>query len=62
MESGKVLIVGSGQAGTCLYGDKDSICVLLRNGDLWYGNPKECREPQDQADLDAAPVDFDRFK
>jgi len=58
---GDVVICGTGQAGTiCAIGAQ--LCVHLRNGDLWYGMDSQCRFPQDQADLDAAPLDHDRFK
>lgn len=61
INEGDVVICGSGQAGTLACEGKDSVCVLLRNGDLWYGPIHQCRKPQDQADLDAAPIDVDRF-
>lgn len=60
---GDVVIVGTGQAGT-ITDDNGSLglVVLLANGDMWYGSKTQCRLPQDEADLAAAPRDFDRFE
>lgn len=60
IKEGDVVIVGTGQAGT-LINTGSQFAVLLRNGDLWYGHPGLVRIPQSQEDLDAAPIEFDRF-
>lgn len=62
INEGKVVITGTGQAGTYIGGTKDQAAVLLRNGDIWYGNSGQMRLPQNQADLDAAIIDIDKFK
>lgn len=59
---GDVVISGTGQAGTVVCFGKDEACVLLRNGDLWYGPCHQVRKPQNQEDLDSAPIDVDRFE
>lgn len=59
---GNVVICDTGQAGSiCQISGRD-IWVLLRNGDIWIGQTNRVRFPQDQADLDAAPVDVDRLE
>ena len=55
-----VITMDTGQAGT-VCGKAAETMVLLRNGDIWYGSENKLRLPQDQADLDAAILDFDRF-
>lgn len=61
-KEGNVVIVGTGQAGTIVgYVGRD-VSVLLTNGNMWHGSDSQCRLPQDQADLDAAPLEVDRFK
>lgn len=59
---GSVVIVSTGQAGTLLEMNGVKSCVLLANGDMWHGHSGQAREPQDQADLDAAPLEYDRFE
>jgi hypothetical protein len=63
INEGDVVIVSpSGQAGTFIGGSKEQSSVLLRNGDLWHGRAAEMRHPQGQEDLDATPIDVDKFK
>lgn len=61
INEGTVVIAGTGQAGTLIQNDPDNVWVLLRNGDIWYGPAHQIREPQSQEELDAAPLEFDRF-
>lgn len=60
-EEGDVVIVSTGQAGTFLGGTTENCWVLLANGDLWHGMINMMRHPQGQEDLDACPLDVDRF-
>lgn len=60
-KEGTVVIVGTGQAGTVI-GVHKEYCVLLANGNLWYGFESQMREPQSQEDLDNCPLEVDRFK
>lgn len=60
-KQGQVVIVDTGQAGT-ICGSINGVMVLLRNGDIWYGKENLIRYPQDKDDLEAAILDFDRFK
>ena len=60
LREGSVVIVSTGQAGTITHIDTQAQ-VLLANGDLWHGPEHGCRFPQDQADLDACPLEVDRF-
>ena len=56
---GDVVICGTGQAGTvCQLGP--NLWVLLTNGYIWCGSESMARYPQDQADLDAAPLNIDK--
>jgi hypothetical protein len=59
-KEGEVVIIGTGQAGTVISLNKD-YCVLLANGDLWYGFESQMRYPQSKEDLDACPLNVDRF-
>ena len=59
---GSVVICGSSQAGSVVQLTNKDIWVLLRNGDIWIGSSHHCRFPQDQADLDTAPIDVDRLE
>lgn len=59
---GTVVITGTHQAGTFVGIEAGQACVLLANTCLWYGNPKEMRIPQDQADLDSTFKEVDRFE
>ena len=58
---GDVVICGSGQAGTVIQSGRD-VWVFLRNGDVWTGPAHQIRFPQDQADLDAAPINVERLE
>ncbi len=60
MNEGDVVICATGQAGTCTQITGDSIEILLRSGELWHGPKSQCRLPQSEADLAAAPVDVER--
>ena len=62
LQNGTVVICQTGQAGTvCDLSGKEA-WVLLRNGDIWVGQTNRIRFPQDEADLDAAPIDVDRLE
>lgn len=62
-EQGTVVIIPTGQAGSVVDDQQsDNLWVLLRNGNIWHGADFQCREPQSQEDLDACPVDVDRFE
>ena len=56
---GDVVIVNSGQAGTVI-GIGPDLSVLLVNGDIWHGKHGMARYPQDQADLDACPLNVEK--
>lgn len=60
---GDVVIVSTGQAGTYIgqCGQVDHQ-VLLANGCIWTGKYHDMRFPQNQEDLDACPLEADRFK
>lgn len=60
MEGLVVLVAPSGQAGTVVSVNGESIWVLLRNGELWVGPSSMIREPQSDEDLAAAPVEVSR--
>lgn len=60
MKTGDVVIVSTGQAGTIILNSADQFQVLLRNGEIWTGPSAQCRLPQDEADLAAAPIDVER--
>lgn len=60
-QEGDVVIVSTGQAGTYLGGTTENSWVLLANGDIWHGLINMLRKPQDQGDLEACPLDVDRF-
>ncbi len=57
---GDVIICSSGQAGTIAEIIGKDAWVLLANRDIWVGSLSQCRYPQDQADLDAAPLHVER--
>lgn len=59
---GKVVVCGSGQAGSIIHTDERNIWVLLRNGNIWVGFINQIRLPQDQADLDACPIEVERIE
>jgi hypothetical protein len=59
---GKVVIVGTGQAGTIVESIKRDVWVLLRNNDVWVGPTSHIRFPQDEADLAACPIDVERLE
>lgn len=57
---GDVVICGTGQAGTVISTDGRDLCVLLANGEIWYGSDSHCYHPDDDT-LAAAPLEVDRF-
>jgi hypothetical protein len=57
---GNVVICGTQQAGSIIHTDGRNVWVLLRNGNIWVGFINQIRMPQDQADLDACPLDVER--
>lgn len=57
---GDVVIVGTQQAGTVISLYKQ-YCVLLANGNLWYGFESQMHYPTNQEELDACPLEVDRF-
>ncbi len=59
---GQVVIVAlTMQAGTVANIVKDFVWILLQNGDIWCGNMRDIRHPQDEEDLKACVVNVDRF-
>jgi hypothetical protein len=58
---GTVVMVITGEAGT-IWANDGQIAVLLQNGNIWYGNDRECWEPTSTEELAGAKQDFDRFK
>lgn len=57
-----VLLNTSGQAGTLsAYLTPDFVAVILRCGDLWYGNPASLRIPQSAEELAAAPITVEKI-
>lgn len=62
IKPGNVIICGSSQSGCVTDLNGDEACVLLLNGDLWFGSVKLCRLPQDAEDLASAPLNVDRFE
>lgn len=61
-EEGDVVICGSGQAGTIAQICGRSVWVLLRNGNIWIGSMGQIRIPQDEADLEACPIEVERIE
>lgn len=61
LKEGDVVIVSTSQPGTLCGLIGTQATVFLTNGDMWYGSVNQIRHPQDQADLDAAPINIDRF-
>lgn len=61
-EGDVVISTVQGQAGTVIQVADGEVWVLLRNGDLLTGPIHQIRFPQNQADLDAAPVDVERIE
>jgi len=61
ISEGSVVIVSSGQAGTVIQASGD-FWVLLTNGDIWVGSPSRVYLPQSREELDAAPLNYDRFE
>lgn len=59
---GSVVICGSTQAGTIVQIANREVWILLRNGDLWVGPIHQIRFPQDNADLEACPIDVERLE
>jgi hypothetical protein len=62
MEEGSVVICGTSQAGTVVMNAKGDLMVLLTNGNIWFGPSSQCRLPQSREDLDACPLEVDRFE
>ena len=62
IKEGSVVVSGTGQAGTACDFKGSDIAVLLRNGDIWIGPVHQCHIPQSQEELDACPIDVDRFE
>ncbi len=60
IDEGSVVICSTTQAGTVIQAGSE-VWVLLANGDIWTGPAHGLREPQDQADLDACPLEVERF-
>jgi hypothetical protein len=61
-KSGSVVICATSQAGTVVQITGKDVWVLLRNNDVWVGLDHDIRNPQDQADLDACPIDVERLE
>lgn len=61
-KEGSVVICNTGQAGTLVQIAGKEVWVLLRNSDVWVGQVHHIRSPQDQADLDACPIDVERLE
>lgn len=59
---GDVVIVKTGQAGTVYWILPGEVCVLLRNGDIWYGPEYDVRLPSSKKELKNCPVNVDRWK
>jgi len=59
-QEGEVVIVKTGQVGTLIQEGSD-VWVLLQNGDIWTGPVHGVRYPQDEADLEACPMEVERF-
>lgn len=57
MKPGTVVIVPTGQSGTVC----DGSSVILTNGDIWTGDLDHCYEPKSQEELDAAPLEVEKF-
>lgn len=62
IEEGTVVIVATGQAGTVIQCDQQNVTVLLSNQCLWQGKRSQVYIPQSKEELDAAPVEIDRFE
>lgn len=61
LKPGNVVIVPTKQAGT-VWWIEEEVCVILRNGDLWYGPACDLRFPSSKEELAACPIDIDRWK
>lgn len=59
---GDVVIVKTGQAGTIWWILPHETCVLLRNGDIWYGAEYDIRFPSSKKELKSCPIDVDKWK
>lgn len=55
-----MILIPTGQAGTIVSTNGENIQVLLRSGEIWTGASNQCRQPQSEADLAAAPIIVDR--
>ena len=62
VEGDVVICCDSGQAGTIIESNKREVWVLLRNGNIWVNSANMLRMPQDQADLDACPIEVERIE
>jgi hypothetical protein len=61
-EEGSVVICLTSQAGTIIQLTSQDVWVLLANKDVWVGPIRAIRFPQDQADLDACPLNVQRIE
>lgn len=57
MTEGTVVVCPTMQAGTIFVLTSDHAQVLLRNGEIWTGSPKQLRVPQDG---EQPPVNVER--
>ena len=60
LNEGSVVICDSGQIGCIVQLDGQQAFVLLKNMGIWHGIVNRLREPQDQADIDACPLEIER--
>jgi hypothetical protein len=58
---GTVVVVDTGQAGTVIHASQTMLMVCLANSDMWYGAPSQAYLPTTREELDAAPLNIDRF-
>jgi hypothetical protein len=61
MNEGDVVVVSTGQVGTLFHFSQSIAFVILRNGEIWTGNPGMVRKPQD-CEIEQAPVEVERFE
>ena len=60
IKEGSIVICDSGQSGCLTHLDGREASVLLKNLDMWHGLVNKLRLPQDEADLEACPLNVDR--
>jgi hypothetical protein len=60
LKEGSVCICDTGQSGTLTHLDGKEASVLLLNLEMWHGITNRLRLPQDQADLNACPLNVER--